>query len=459
MIKRNKIPTIIGIVVLLVGTFAGVFFLRMNQVFKIGASATITPKDVRVSNISNSSATISWLTEDETTDFINYSDTQKLNEIIKESENEQKYFTHSITITGLTALTTYFYKINSNGTDFDNNGIPWQFTTGPEITGNQKALPVSGSIITASGQPSKRAIVYATVNGYLLSTLTSDEGSFVLQLGTVRTSDLESYAQIDNSQTLLEISVEAEAGETASAKIFPESANPIPTLVMGQNQDYRNLEPSIDGQNPDLSLDLPEGSTIESKFNVSTSSNTLSQKTVILESIDEGETVTSDQPEFFGKGPKGETITITVHSEQAITQTVKVPNNGSWSWSPPTNLAEGTHSITISWIDVSGITRSLTRNFVVQAGEAPAYSASSSGKTSTPKPTVTPTATPKLTPTATPKLTPTATPVKTIRPTSVSTASAEPVPVTGNLTPTLMLFMMGLVVMIFSVFVWKLSDK
>jgi len=457
MIKEKNIPTILGIVILLIGVFAGVFLLRTNQVFRIGASATAVPKDVRVSNLSDSSVTVSWITDDQTADFISYGETQNVGTVANETDNDQKFFTHSITITGLKAGTAYYYKIDSEGTDFDNNGVPWQFTTGPSLTGNGSSTLVSGSVITATGQPSARTIVYITINGYLLSTLTSDTGSFVLQLNQTRTSDLSSYTTIDPTQTLLEVSVEGAGGEIATAKIYPQSANPIPTLVMGQDQDYRNLQPTNDSQNPNANLNLPETATSESKFDISTGSAiaSTSAKSVILESLNEGETVTSTQPQFFGKGPGGEKITITVHSEQAVSGSVTIPSNGSWSWSPSTDLAAGTHSIIITWVDATGITRSLTRDFVVQAGEVPAFTASGSG--SSPTPTATPTLTPL--PTFAPIVTATPTPAATFSPTPESTASTAAVPVTGDLTPTLLLFMMGVVVLSFSFAVWKMSES
>jgi hypothetical protein len=450
MIKRNKIPTILGIIILLAGTFAGVFFLHVNQVFKIGASPTVTPKDVRISNLSDTSATISWTTEGKTSDFVSYGDTQSVGNVENESQNNEKFINHAITLSGLKAATNYYYKINSEGTNFDNNGIPWQFTTGPILSSNQTTIPVSGLVISASGQPSGRAIVYIMVNGYLLSTLTSDSGSFVLQLGQVRTSDLSAYAAIDPAQTDLQISVTAEDGESASAQIFPQSANPVPTLVLGQTQDYRNLQPAAPGQNPNANLNLPANATAESKLNASTISATPSSGSVILESLTEGETVTSTQPQFFGKGPGGENITITVHSEAAVSGSVKIPASGSWSWSPPANLAPGAHSITISWVGSSGITQTLTRDFIVQAGEAPAFVASPSGTTPTPTPTISPATTVVAIPTATPTPIPTliASPAATIR----------PVPVTGDLTPTLLLSIMGIAIIAFSVFVWRFSE-
>jgi len=446
MIKKSKIPTLIGIIILLAGTFAGVFFLRMNQVFRIGASPTATPKDVRTSNLTDTSATVSWTTEGATSAFVNWGETEgSLDKIVNESDTNQKFSTHSITFSGLKPNTTYFYKINSEGANFDNNGLPWQFTTGGVVTTNQNSNPVSGSVITASGQPSKRALVYITVDGYLLSTLTSDAGNFVLQLGGVRTSDLKDLAKIDPAKTLLSVSIQTEDGETSSAQIFPQSANPIPPMVLGQAQDFRSLPPNQDGQNPGADLNLPANATQESKFDISAGSAAGKPTSVILESVTEGETVTSTEPEFFGKGPAGGTITITVHSEALPAETVKIPSNGSWSYSPSVPLSEGPHSITISWLDASGITRTLTRNFVVQAGEVPAFVSSPSGTTPTPRPTV------KPTPTITP------TPAATLR--STPSPTSEALPATGDLTPTLLFSIMGIAVIAFSFFVWKTSEN
>ena len=146
MIKKNKIPTIIGIIILLIGTFAGVYLLRMTQVFRIGASGAVMPKDIRTGNLSDTSATISWVTEDATSAFINWGETQGgLGKVENESDANQKFFTHSITLTGLKPNTTYYYKINSEGADFDNDGIPWQITTGDAIAVVQNSNPISGS--------------------------------------------------------------------------------------------------------------------------------------------------------------------------------------------------------------------------------------------------------------------------------------------------------------------------
>lgn len=443
IIKKSKIPTILGIAILLIGTIAGVFFLSTRQIFKVGADVSIAPKDIRVSNLTENSAVVSWTTAKETTGFLVWGESQNGVNKVEQEEGTSKFFTHSITVNGLKPKSNYFYKINSDGTSFDNNGIPWQFATGAQLGVNSFSEVVSGSVITPSGQPSKKALVYMTVNGYLASTLTSETGNFVFQLGTIRTQNLQGFAKIDPAKTLLEISIQAGPDGVASAQVLPQSANPIPPIVLGRVYDLRNLEPNQNGLTPSAELNLPGNITKESKFSIATPSGTPTATSVILESLSEGEVITSTKPAFFGRGPKGEAITITVESDP-ITQSFDIAKDGTWTYSPPTDLAPGAHKVTISWIDSKGITRIITRNFIVQAGEVPAFEA-------TPSQTLAPTAVPTSSPTATPR--------STLTPSPRSTASTAGVPVTGSLTPTLLLSIMGVAVIAFSFAVWKISEN
>lgn len=442
MIKKFKIPTIIGIIVLILGTFTGVLFLGNSQVFKTGADADVAAKNLRVSNTADTTATLTWTTDKETQGFIVWG-TAKNNITRTENEdsNNQKYLNHSVTVAGLAPNTTYFYKINSEGELFDNDGIPWQFTTGPALDASKDSVLLSGTVISASGIPEKRALIYADISGYLFSTLTSDTGNYVFQIGSTRTSDLKSYTKIDPGQTLIQISVSALPDGISSAQIFAQSANPVPPIIIGQTYDFRNNSTNSQGVNPNASLNLPTDTIKESKFNVVVPGETPKPTSVILESLVEGETVTTDKPQFFGKGPEGSTLTITVHSENPITDSVQVPKNGSWSYAVPTNLEPGNHTVTISWIDVSGITRFLERNFVVKAGEAPAFSASESSATTAPNATGTPKS------------------FATITPSPTATGTAMPVPVTGDFAPTLLFSIMGLAVTVFSFMLWKVSEN
>lgn len=89
--------------------------------------------------------------------------------------------------------------------------------------------------------------------------------------------------------------------------------------------------------------------------------------------------------------------------------------------------------------------KTLTRTFIVNASEGPAF-------VSTPSASLSPTTVPTVSPT----LVPVITPVATIISTPVSTL--PPTPETGSLTPTIGLFIMGIGVLMSSFFVYKKQD-
>lgn len=161
---------------------------------------------------------------------------------------------------------------------------------------------------------------------------------------------------------------------------------------------------------------------------------------VTIDSPGEGEAVNTQQPEFFGEGPAGTRLTITLESEHQIQTSVTVNQGGGWSWAPNTALEPGEHFLTLRWVDAQGVSRSIRRRFVVYAqGESslPAFEATPSAITPTPTPiqlaqvTPTPTPIPDLTPGPSPTPIPSPTGVA---PTAVATEPAIPVPGTGSLT-------------------------
>lgn len=437
--KKSKIPTIIGLFILVFGLAAGVLLVRNQNIFRLGAAAEFAPKDVRISNITNTSFTISWITDKETSGFVKWGKSTTSLDKTELDELKDQSFTHLLTLKGLTPQTTYFFKVNSGGEDFDNNGIAWQVTTGQTLESPSKTNLVSGSILTSTGQPAKNALLYLTVGGgSLLSTITSDNGSWVIPLSQARAQDLSSYMVIDEKNTLIEISANAGTEGVASAQVYPQSARPVPSIILGDTHDFKNLPPSEVSEIPKASIGLPDTAMPSSGFEVEEKTATPSAKTVTLESIDEGEIVTSTKPEFFGEGPSGTTITITVESEP-LTDTLEVPSSGDWNWSPPEGLSEGAHKITITWRDASGILRTLSRTFIVQAAEGPAFES-----------------TPSASPTSTPKASPTASP--TASPKATATGTAVPIPDSGSLTPTIALSIMGIGVLAFAFLVWKKSE-
>ena len=424
--KKAKIPTIIGIIILILSLATGVIFLQNRQVFRLGAKGQNSPKDVKISNITSDSFSVTWITDIQNTGFVKYGDSVGNITSTKTEESVGPGYTHLVSVSGIKSQTGYFFKINSGGNDFDNNGVTWQGQTLASAESGQPAL-ISGSVLLATGSPAKNAIVYVTTAGKLFSALTSQSGSWIISLPP----------SINNANSLLEISVLAGPSGISTAQIYSKSGNPVPAMILGQTHDFKNLPPSQSTDTPKASLGVPDVGTPSSGFIIPSGIATPSASTVTLESISNNEVVTSVKPEFFGEGPAGVNLQITIESDP-ITDNVTIPASGKWNWEIPKDLPEGPHTITISWKDASGILRTLTRNFIVQAAEGPAF-------VSTPSASLSPS------PSATPKATITSTPIAT------SSGTPFPQPDSGSLTPTILLSIMGIGLIAFSFLLWKKS--
>ncbi len=460
--RTKKLPTLVGLFILTAGLTVGVLLVKNSQIFRLGAEPTSSPKDVRISNTSDNSFTVTWITEEETSGFVKWGENQNPGNVTVDQVGETG-FIHSSTVEGLAPETTYYFGINSEGYDFDNNGILWQTKTAPSPETLPTASLITGSIVTATGSPAEGLLVYAQLAGAnLLSSVTSNTGSWVITLSNALSQDLSSRATFDASSTIIEIAVQGGPAGVATAKIYPQDANPAPPIILGQVHDFRNLTSPTSEELPESSVILPGNliPTPTSGFNLEEEEGKTPSEIdkVTIESIDEGEIITSINPEFFGEGPPGTTITIKVESTPVNDQ-LTVSSFGAWNWSPPTTLSEGVHKITITWKDKNGIVQSITKNFVVQAAEGPAFESTPSGSTATPTPTATPSPTSTPTPTPTTAVSPTQTPTPTatstptpiLTPTPQLTPTPTPdLPESGSLTPTIAGAIMGLGFLIFS---------
>lgn len=445
--KNTKIPTIIGLLLVVFGVASGVFLVAQRQNIKVKSSPEVSPQNVRITNVTSGSFSVSWTTGANASGFISWGETASMGNIANETDQE-KSTVHSINVIGLKADTTYFFKINSEGSLFDNNGVSWQVKTAKDLGEVPIGNILQGTVRTATGQPPQKAILYINIPGATSqSTQTSTDGAWALNIANAVSTNLTSYAELKQDD-VLEVFVQGGSQGISSAKILLSSAKSTPPMVLGQTHDFRSEAPQ-QGTNdiPEANLDLPEGSsTSSSGFNVPDIPPAPSAKTVVLKSIDEGEVIYTTKPEFFGEAPPGTVLEIKVESEDPIVDQVKAGSGGSWNWSPPTNLPPGEHKVTLSWRDSKGILRTIVKTFTVQAAEGnPSFESTPSATprgtaTATPQVSASPSGTPRGT--ATPTIRPTSTPIATPRISLPSTESG--IPDSGSLTPTILLTMMGL---------------
>lgn len=201
-------------------------------------------------------------------------------------------------------------------------------------------------------------------------------------------------------------------------------SGPLPSVSLGKSYDFRAGVPPEQKE----SSSVPSSS----KFSVEGTSPSASSDLKIT-NPSSGEEINSTKPEIFGTGPAGEKLTITVNSSATLSAQVTVNQDGAWSWVPPSNLAPGEHTVTVSLTDGRKVSRFFT---VLAAGasDLPSF-------TSTPSATLTPSPGLTITPTVTPTRSPTSTLASRVS--LPSTTSGVPKP--GDLTPTLILSIMGVV--------------
>lgn len=415
---ERKIPTIIGL--LLVGFAVMMFrfaFERMSPLLT-RASATQSPQNVTVANISDTSFTVSWITNEQTTgalviDGINppiYDDrltiTPKSNQ-----QASQSFSTHSISVRNLKSETAYRFRILSGGKMFLNNGSMYETKTAQTVTGTGSNLePAYGQVTTPSGAPAEGAIVLLTPeNGQTLSALVNASGSWVIPLNLVRTEDFTKY--IDPAERINEsLLIRSPEGES-SALTDSINDNPVPAMTIGKTYDFRKIQ-AASPSNHALAQAPP--AVLGTAINAASA-------TIAITKPGQGSAIPSNLPLIQGTGIPGNTVLITLGMVNPVSTTVSVGVDGVWRYTPERPLAEGKQSVTITTSDQNGKAKALTNTFeVLKSGTQVLGDA---------------------TPSAT--LAPTPIPTLEVTPTTAATLSGEPMPTSGNELPLIILLIVG----------------
>jgi len=72
--KLSKIhfPTALGLFILLAAIGVGVYLVRTRTSSKAGAEASLTPKQVRITNVTDTGFSVSWVTDKATTGVVKH---------------------------------------------------------------------------------------------------------------------------------------------------------------------------------------------------------------------------------------------------------------------------------------------------------------------------------------------------------------------------------------------------
>lgn len=423
---NKRIPTLLGIFVLTLGIGLTTFLTSKETFFQIKASPTQQPQNVRITNITDTSFTVSYITNDKVTGSINYGKDQNLGLTAldsrdKQSGNVKTYKVHNIEVNNLSPQSQYYFTIISGQDTYLNNSQPFQVNTGPTISStSQNTVKLKGKIILPTGNSPLEGIIYITSeNSEVFSTLITQNGSYEIPLRLIRTSNLSSYF-IFNQTSLIKMLVYGD-DLTSNVSLLGSQMESVPTITLSKDYDFASN--SVNQSSPSAILE-----TFPS-FESTSSATTSKKPQILTPKKDQG--FTDDQPLFKGTGLPKENVQIIIHSDENIQTKVTTDQNGNWSYTPDQSLSPGEHTITIITRDASGILKSITQSFVVYAAGTQLPNAIGS-PTPTPTTSLKPTTTPTPTPSVLTYLTSTPSPTQVITPTPVSTTSAKLLPPAGN---------------------------
>lgn len=464
-VLQARIPTLFGLGILILGVVAGIVLLGQGTSgFLPRASEDAIPKNIKITNITDTSFTVSFLTDAAAPGYVEYGTEPNRTNIQVRDDRDQlsnsagTFTTHHITVRGLTATTQYYFRLGTGGrTSYDNNGQAFSIRTARPIPSGAEARTAYGTVNTAVGNPADGAIVYVTIQGASpLSAQVKSDGTWALPLSGVRSLDLSGAVALSN-ETAVQVDVQGgRASDTLRLNTTVAALTPLQPLQFGttpaaatapEPQAVRNSEAEGSDPAPTTTTTTTTNTTTTSttsnpagSFSSLVGENEASQVSSPSEvdiRLENQEVITTTQPEFQGKAPAGAYVQIEVNSEPTYFGTAQASGTGDWTWTPPADLEPGEHTITVTYTDENGVQQRVQRNFIVQApgtSSVPAFVSTPSAVVSSPTPVPSPSPTPNLIAQA--SASPSATPRPTVVPTVAPVATAPAQPVSGSVEMT-----------------------
>lgn len=250
-VHRLRIPTIIGLLLIMAGVGFGVYGILQKQGLTAKASADQTPQNIIVSNIEENQAAISWQTNSPSSGFIKFGQNSAEETTVlddRDQGNSQNRSTHHVTIKNLNPQTIYKYRIISGAYQSELS----TFTTASPSSSQNGFQPVIG--IALDGKtPISDGIAYLVISGAVIqSTVIKDNGSFIIPLSLIRQESLSNIFS-PTTDTSVKITVFSDSKNGAVLIKLNNTAQQVIPIHLGDNLDLTQQQ-TIISQPPNLDL-------------------------------------------------------------------------------------------------------------------------------------------------------------------------------------------------------------
>ncbi|MBI4058195.1 fibronectin type III domain-containing protein [Candidatus Gottesmanbacteria bacterium] len=434
MKHEPHIPTIIALIIMVFG-FGSLIFLTENATSLLTrASGDASPKEVTLSNITDTSFTISWVTDLPAVGLVKYRSREEtlLSRAFYDIRDTEKSLSerqiHFVSASSLKPSTTYDISIVSGSKTFTDPR--YAVTTGlPLPPPEHEIKPTYGTIRDSSDQPTEGVLVYTSFDGsQTLAVLSDTHGNWVLPLGTLRSQDGSRYF----IPTKTDIERFFFVGDNGRSIVTTTAQNnaPLPPVQLGESYDFSKIQGN-----------LPQGLIIAQAESFSKVLGTVNADFQVLMPTT-GAFIPSGRPVFKGTGMPGKNVIITLSGPSLITEKVKVADNSSWSWVPKNDLTPGKYSSTFTSVAQDGTPTTRAAQFtILKSGTSVLGEATASASVS-PSPRASASASASLKPSPSLKVSPAATPTP---------------PPTGSMQPTLIIGLIGAASLLFGIIALKID--
>lgn len=271
--KRN----ILTLIILLVGLPLVVYASYQVVQMVTKASADTEPKNVLISNLTTSSATITWTTDSQTRGTVSTVKNSTEGTPVIDTRGNTKRYTHFVELTGLEPNTTYSFVVTSDTTKYTatTGGNKFTFKTASITAETPTPNPIHGSVDDVSGDD---VIVFAVLKDksvYPVSATMPSGGNWIMDLSAFRKVSDNSLVISNSDTNLVLVAISA----TGSGDMFSGSYSEL----FDSNGKLKSTQAFNIGSNSELYSYFPNTSML------------LAENTIVEE--DEDPVVVPEEPE------------------------------------------------------------------------------------------------------------------------------------------------------------------
>lgn len=238
-LNRFRIPTLLGMGIIISAIAAGVYLTLREQTIISQAAAKISIQNITVTNLSDDSVTIFWQTSQPSSSFVtlglqNPIETVALDDRDADPPTEaRKRLLHYVSLKNLLPKTAYVYKIVAGKSSSDtlslSTAAPLNFQTG--------LGPIIGSVLDGD-KPLDEGIAILSADGATAqSALIKDNGNFLIPITQIRKADLsEGYSLSEND--IIKINILSSKGQAGIEFKLSDFDKQLPSVKLGG---YLNL--------------------------------------------------------------------------------------------------------------------------------------------------------------------------------------------------------------------------